>query len=126
MITGGLDPPSVINMKPNQEPENDRQLRKTLGEWVVNTELPPRFQEQLWQRIARAEALVKPSLWQLWQEWIESTFSRPALAMSYIVVLLSAGLGAGYWQAQDKSAQAQSQWRARYVQSVDPYQAPRN
>jgi hypothetical protein len=28
--------------------------------------------------------------------------------------------------AQDKSAEAALQWRTLYVQSVDPYQAPRN
>jgi hypothetical protein len=113
-------------MKSNQHPEHDPALRKTLGQWVVNTQLPPRFQEQVWHRIARAEAVVKPSFWQLWKDWIEATFSRPALACSYVVLLLSAGLGAGYWQAHDRSEQAKSQSRERYVQSVDPYQAPRH
>lgn len=112
-------------MKPNQEPENDERLRAVLHEWKVDVSLPPRFQEQVWRRISRTEAQVGPSLRQIFARWVETTFSRPALAVSYVTVLLFAGLTTGYVRAQDKSAQAQSQWRTLYVQSVDPYQAPR-
>jgi hypothetical protein len=120
-----LNAPPLKNMKPNQEPESDARLSKTLGEWVVNAQLPPRFQEQVWQRIGRIETSVKPNPWQVWKEWIEAAFSSPALASSYVLFLLFVGLGAGYWQAHDKSEQAESQSRERYVQSVDPYQMPR-
>lgn len=113
-------------MKPNQNTENDHPLRKVLREWVVDTALPPHFQEQVWQRIARAEATAKPNFLQAFTHWVETTFSRPALAVSYVAALLFVGLTTGYLQAQDKSAQAESQWRTLYVQSVDPYQAPRN
>lgn len=112
-------------MKPNQEPENDERLRAVLREWKVDVSLPPRFQKQVWRRISRTEAQAGPSLRQLFARWVEATFSRPALAVSYVAVLLFVGLTTGYVRAQDKSAQAQSQWRTMYVQSVDPYQAPR-
>lgn len=113
-------------MKPNQEPENDERLHAVLREWKPDVSLPPRFQEQVWRRISRAEAQPAPSLGQIFARWMESTFTRPALAASYVTLLLLIGLTTGYVRAQDKSAQAQSQWRAMYVQSVDPYQAPRN
>ena len=106
--------------------ENDEPLRQLLREWVVDITLPPRFQEQVWRRIAHSEAEAKPSLRQAFTHWLETTFNRPALAVSYVAVLLIAGLTTGYVQAQDKSARAESQWRSLYVQSVDPYQAPRN
>lgn len=111
-------------MKPNQKPENDERLRAVLHEWKVDVSLTPRFQEQVWRRIARTEAQDGPSLRQLLARWVESTFSRPTLAVSYVTVLLFVGLTTGYVRAQDKSAQAETQWRTLYVQSVDPYQAP--
>ena len=66
------------------------------------------------------------SVWQVIASWLDKTFRRPALAISYVAVLLFAGLGAGYWRAEDHAAQAQSEMRTRYVQAVDPYRMPRN
>jgi hypothetical protein len=57
---------------------------------------------------------------------VESTFNRPALAVSYVALLLFVGLTTGYLRVQDKTAQAEARWRTAYVQSVDPYQVPRN
>ncbi len=115
-----------LSMKPNQNLENDDPLRETLRQWAVDTALPPRFQERVWQRVARAEAKAKPGFLQAFAHWVETTFRRPALAVSYVAVLLFVAVTTGYWQAHGKSAQAASQWRALYVQSVDPYQVPRN
>jgi hypothetical protein len=42
--------------------------------------------------------------------------------MSYLMVLLLAGILAGYWQARVTNAHAEEQLSARYVQVVDPYQ----
>jgi hypothetical protein len=113
-------------MKPNQESENDGQVTGLLREWTVSTPLPPRFQEQVWQRIARAEATTKSSFGQTLAHWIDATFRRPALAFCYVTVLLSGGLTVGYWHAQEKSDHIASQSRTLYVQSVDPYQMPRH
>lgn len=113
-------------MKPNQNSESDQQLSQLLREWQPETSLPPRFQERVWQRIERAEATAKLPFWEVAIHWVEAAFRRPSLAVSYVAVLLFVGLTAGYWQAQDKSAQTQAQFRTAYVQSVDPYQAPRN
>ena len=115
-----------INMKPNQQSENDERLHAVLSEWKPETSLRPRFQEQVWRRIQNAETDARLNLWSAFSQWLESAFRRPALAMSYVTVLLLLGLTTGYVRAQDKSAHAQSQWRAMYVQSVDPYQAPRS
>lgn len=113
-------------MNPNEPGNHDESLTHLLREWKDHPPLPPRFQEAVWQRIARAQAQVRPGVWHTLVAWVEAALNRPALAVSYIAVLLVSGLGAGYWQAQDKSAEAQSQWRTAYVQSVDPYQTPRN
>jgi hypothetical protein len=107
-------------MNTNQKGDDD--LRAALREWVVDSAIPPRFKEQVWQQIARTEAQAAPTF----TAWLESLFNRPALAISYIAILLVAGVMTGFWRVKDRSAESETQWRARYVQSVDPYQMPRN
>jgi len=108
------------------EPQKDEALSNLLRTWKPDAQLPPRFQQAVWNRIACADVARTPSLWQSITVWVEKTLSRPALAVSYVAVLLFAGLGAGYWHAEGKTAHAASEWRTRYVQTVDPYQMPRN
>lgn len=112
-------------MKPNQPSETDAPLHELLAQWKVEAALPPRFQEQVWKRIGQAEARKPQGRFAMLAQWIDSAFRRPVLASAYVAVLLTVGLGAGYWQAQDALARSQSEMRIRYVQLVDPYQAPR-
>ena len=112
-------------MKENDPAAKDEALSKLLHTWKAEAQLPPRFQEAVWQRIERADAELKVSLWQTLRARIEAAFARPALAAAYVAVLLFAGLGTGYWRAEDRSAQVESELRSRYVQNVDPYQMPR-
>ena len=110
-------------MKPNQKPDNDERLRGVLREWVVDAPLPPRFQEQVWQRITRAETPPAPTpgawLWRL----VEGVLPRPGFAFAYLSVLLVFGLAAGAVAAQIKTSRLNSELSLRYVQSVDPYRA---
>jgi hypothetical protein len=101
--------------------EDDQKLSMLLRAWKVEAKLPPRFQEQVWRRITLLETHPERTLRGLFMHWLEVTFTRPAVA-----VLLFVGLTTGYLKAQDRSAQAELQWRTLYVQSVDPYQVPRN
>jgi uncharacterized membrane protein YqjE len=80
----------------------------------------------VWQQIDQGPAPQPQVSLAALLQWIVVAFRRPALAAAYVAILLLVGLGAGYWQAQGKSASADSKWRALYVQSVNPYQAPRN
>lgn len=112
-------------MKTNLSPAGDEPLRATLREWKVSTPLPPRFQEQVWQRIARAETPVSVTPWELFRQWLDSVLLKPALAAAYVAALVFAGLGAGYWQTSDATTRAAEAARAGYVQSVDPFQMPR-
>jgi hypothetical protein len=106
--------------------ENDKPLHELLAQWKVEASLPPRFQEQVWKRIDRVEAQKPQRSLAAFAHWIDAAFRRPALVCAYVAVLLFVGLGAGYWQAQGTMAHSRSELLARYVQSVDPYQAPRN
>jgi hypothetical protein len=113
-------------MKENQSTDQDKALSRLLQASKTQAQLPPRFQEGVWRRVACVEDASTPRLWEPFLAWVEKAFARPVLAASYVAVLLFAGLGAGYWQAEGTTAHAQAQWRARYVQTVDPYQMPRN
>lgn len=110
----------------SQDFEKDAALSKLLQTWKLEAQLPPRFQESVWRRIEQADVAMAPGFVHAVQAWLERALDRPALGAAYIVVLLFAALGAGYWRAADETSQAQAQWRAPYVQTVDPYRMPRN
>ena len=113
-------------MKEDNEVNRGETLHKLLHTWKVEAKLPPRFQDAVWNRIAASEREAKkPSSLQRLTTWIEAVFSSPALAASYVAILLFAGVGTGYWQASGRATQTNSELRVRYLQSVDPYQMPR-
>ena len=105
-----------MNMKKNQTT-----LEQTLQEWRVTTPLPPRFQEQVWKRIERAD-VPSISVLDALRAWFAVTVARPAFAVAYVSGLLVAGLAFGFVQANEKAAHLDRQLEARYVQSIDPYQ----
>jgi hypothetical protein len=107
----------------NQEAENAEPLREILCSWTVETALPPRFHEQVWQRIARSEAHQQGGAWDVFVSWLQLLLGRPKVALSYVTVLLALGAATGSWMAQVESSRADQALGTRYVQSVDPYQA---
>lgn len=110
-----------------QPNEDDKKLSKLLHEWKVEASLPPRFQEQVWRRIEKAEhAPSAPSAWTVIAHWVGTVLPRPALAASYVAVLLAIGVTAGWAQAQQETAQVKADLADRYVRVLDPYQAPRH
>ena len=112
-------------MKANEPGNHDEPLRKLLKEWRTDAPLPPRFQETVWQRIERAQAPVPPSVWAAIAHWIGTVLPRPALAVSYVAVLLTIGVTAGWAQARQETARIHDELGQRYVRVLDPYQAPR-
>jgi len=105
----------------NEPVENNESLSRALHAWKVAAPLPPQFQEDVWQRIARTEAHLPPSVWPALAGWIESVFNRPALAVSCALVLLAAGATAGWSQARQETTRVSGALSGRYVHSVDPY-----
>jgi hypothetical protein len=110
-------------MKTNKPIEDDRRLSELLREWKVDASLPPRFREQVWQRIEQPEKKAMPNVWGALRHWIEIVLPRPAMAVSYVAVLLAIGAGVGWTEAQSETKRADSVLGMRYVQSVDPFQA---
>ena len=110
-------------MKPNLTPEDDQSLRRVLRQWTVDTPLPPRFQEQVWQRITRAETRPAPTPLAWLSRWVEVLLPRPQFAFSYVAALLVLGVAAGSLAAQATTRRLNADLSLRYVQSLDPYRA---
>jgi hypothetical protein len=113
-------------MNPNTGPDNDESLRKVLRQWEVDTPLPPRFQEQVWRRIERAEraeSKAEQGFWTNLTKQVEALVPRPRFALAYLSVFLVLGVTAGAVAAQLKTSKLDSELSQRYVQSIDPYKA---
>ena len=55
---------------------------------------------------------------------LTAALARPSLAVSYVTLLLLAGLLAGYWQVRIARAHLDETLSSRYVQMVAPFQNP--
>jgi hypothetical protein len=112
-------------MNTKKPANNDEALRKLLKEWRMETTLPSRFQERVWERIEREEMPVQPSLRLVIAHWISAVLPRPALAASYVAVLTVVGVTAGWVQAHEATTHVRDELSQRYVRVLDPYLAPR-
>jgi hypothetical protein len=115
-------------MKKSEPAENDRKLSNVLREWKVGASLPPRFQEGVWRRIESATVAqaTNATVWSVFSRWIGSSLSRPAMAVAYIGVLLTIGATVGWARAYQQNARVKDELGQRYVQVLDPFQAPHN
>jgi hypothetical protein len=112
-------------MKPDQ-PNDDVRFRDAVRTWKVDASLPPGFQDGVWQRIAAEEHRAKtPGLWEGLVYSVQAIFARPFFAATCVALFMAVGLSAGWMQGHTKAARMDSVLSERYVQSVDPYQAPR-
>ena|SRR5258705_135804 len=112
-------------MKTNEPGNHDEVLRNVLKEWRTDASLPPSFGEGVWRRIERAQAPVSPSVWAVIAHWIGTMLPRPALAASYVGILLAMGVTAGWAQAHQETRRVKHELGERYVRVLDPYQTPR-
>jgi len=114
-------------MNAGNSKNDDRDLKRLLNNWSVQAPVPPRFQEQVWRRIASAQLQAVPaaSPWSAIKSWINSLQPRPAVAAAYVATLLTLGALLGWTQSRHASEQLSTDLRVRYLQSVDPYLANR-
>ena len=101
---------------PNKDPLDD-----LLKSWRVDAPLPPGFERNVWRRIDQSRDAQRPAVWETVANWISNGLARPALAGSYIAVLVLIGVGVGWGHAQQDSAQLKQELGQRYVQVLDPY-----
>src|SRR6266478_660988 len=95
MEKGGSEPAAQSNMETKFPVDPDGLLHRALREWEIKEPLPPRFGERVWQRIARQEVQAPTGFWTQLSNWVARAMARPALAVSYVTLLLVAGLAAG-------------------------------
>ena len=112
-------------MKPKKKGRNDESLSALLQDWKITSELPPRFQENVWRGIERAERQPLPAIpiLSVLNGWFERLLSRPTLAFAYVTIMLVVGGIVGLSHAQVESNRLSAELSIRYVQSIDPYQA---
>jgi hypothetical protein len=111
-------------MNTNEPGNHDQALRKLLEAWRADAPLPPRFQDAVWRRIERAQTPAAPPVWNAIANWIGTMLPRPALAASYVAILLAIGATAGWTQARQESTRVKGELGERYIRALDPYQAP--
>lgn len=112
-------------MAMNQDRDNDAGLHGLLQAWKVQEGLPPRFEERVWQRLAREPSVGPKALWLAAVQWLSGALARPSLAVSYLAVLLAAGIAAGYWHGRADNAHMTDQLGSRYVRLMDAYETAR-
>jgi hypothetical protein len=110
-------------MRSENESEADKTLSRTLRRWEVRAPLPPRFSEQVWARIERAQTPVAERFWLA--RWLGAVLPRPSVALFYCVALLVLGVVAGSLTAQVSNSKLDATLRSRYIQSVDQFRMER-
>jgi len=112
-------------MNTNEPGNHEAALGRLLKEWRAEAPLPPHFREAVWRRIEGAQASAAPSLWTFIARWIGTALPRPALAASYLAILLTIGATAGWTRGRHETAQVKGGLGERYIRVLDPYAAPR-
>lgn len=125
-MTGGdalRRPSDRTPMNTGNSNKEDPPLRDLLKEWDSESPLPPRFHEQVWQRIDRDGAVAAPSasLAVVLANWLTDLLPRPALAVGYVAALLAIGASVGWSHARQETARVTDALSTRYVHSIDPY-----
>jgi hypothetical protein len=106
-------------MSKRVDPDN---LEKLLREWEVKDSVPPRFQEQVWSRIAAAETRSRTPFWVGLLDRLASSFEKPKFALSYGAVVVAIGIAMGTWTAHVKTTHWETDLGQRYLQALNPHQ----
>jgi hypothetical protein len=102
--------------KENFNPD-DAKLRALLRESRATPELPPRFQENVWRRIEKAESARATAPVGGWVNVVAGWLVRPRLAFATATMLVLVGVGLGL---NNGVQQARAEAQARYVAAVAP------
>ncbi len=101
-------------MKPKHDPRLDALLRESRPE----VELPPRFEAEVWHRIALA-GKRRPDFWNF--DWLWRPTCQPRLAFAIVITAVLLGAGLANLQAEQHYQQAMAASKSRYIHSVDPF-----
>lgn len=104
-------------MKEDDLNPHDAPLGTLLREARVTPSLAPRFQENVWKRIERAEKLETAPARAGWLDALATRILRPQLAFAVATVLVLMGVSLG-WNSGERLARSEAQ--ARYLAVVAP------
>lgn len=93
-----------------------------LAAWKVDLEAPPRFQAEVWARIAARESSRCP-VWATLDAWVSrlaAVLNQPQFAAATVAVGLLLGIGTAYLKAQDSNALASQQLEIQYFKKINP------
>jgi len=90
--------------------------------WKVEVPIPPRFQAEVWQKIAASQA--QRPVWNRWVEWLELALLRPQFAAALILLAGITGGGLAQYKVHQVNARSFRALEAQYVASIDPYAHP--
>jgi len=102
-------------------PEHDQRLQALLREWQPQADLPPRFESEVWHRIALNEE--KRSSWMNF-DWLFQITCQPKLAFAIVATAVLLGTVMADWQAQRSYHQEMAASKSRYIHLVDPFANP--
>ncbi len=104
----------------NESP--DKSLTALLQGWKLDAEPAPRFSEEVWQRIARHEAVAASASWTArWKQWLGGFTRSTDFAWGMAAaVIVTAGAG---WMGLRAHTDGLGNTRSpgSYLASVDPY-----
>lgn len=98
----------------------DDELSVKIAAWKVQPTVPPRFQAEVWNRIAANDAARSASLRHRVFEWLSVELIRPRFATAVIVFATMIGVGAGQFAGHERNARNWKALEVRYVRSIDP------
>ncbi len=97
--------------------ESQKRLNNLLHGWRPKAELPPRFESEVWRRIAAAQDR-RASRCNF--AWLFQFAAQPRLAFAVVALAVVIGGGLATWQAQWNYRHQLAEAKARYIRSVDP------
>ena len=99
-------------------PEHDQRLKALLREWQPQADLPPRFESEVWHRIALNEE--RRTSWMNF-DWLFRTTCQPRLAFAIVAASVLLGTALANWQAARSYHHEMEASKSRYIQLVDPF-----
>lgn len=98
-------------------PEHEQRLDSLLKDWQLQVDLPPRFESEVWHRIAVAQER-RSDFWSLAR--LFRITCQPKLAFALVAAAIFLGTGLANWQAQRNYQHDMATAKSRYIHSVDP------
>jgi hypothetical protein len=102
----------------NRDNGNNDLLQQTLQAWEAPLELPPRFQAEVWRRIADRE--TEPTFWENASALLTTLFTQPGRVALVLAATLALSAGAALTQARQENNRQWQTLQSRYFQSINP------